>query len=579
MQMSLNIAIIGAVSAGKSTLLNALFADTYSDMKIKRTTMVPQVYVCGNNTSNAQEIRKLNSSKNNELLNKTDLDSTAISEMVHHVSELYDFVALPNNMVYTIYDIPGLNDAKTKQLYFNYIKENCHKFDIIIYVVDVNSAMNTSDEVDILKHVIECINRNRQNHDISTYMYILVNKCDDMSINECDKLVLLDEHQEMFEQVEKVVKDYIKPGIECKIMPVSVEDWYIYRICKKGNAMALETKYRNKLSIAFNGKKGEPITQDTFKTKKSVVRLTEFLTSAGFYNFWENLNNLIKDRHSTFFLNHIKYNIKSMTTIVNYASAGNLLELDHYHGRLRKCSISPEVVITAMIDYCKRFITLATTYFTSNGATKTSDTTNDIFRSTMIIYKLSKKYKFATDIHNTQLQLINHLEVNMKADISFTDFIEHCDKLQMLLADTNCDDSCNKLTEHLIYYVANNNEYIKKLDRQTDILDKFQKMISKYRLKITLIFIILSVLMRYYQTLTINSGIGYQIRNYWNNIAISYKDHDHFKEMLLYIKYYFNNAMLSSLDAFNSSYDFYLEETLMSEIKTSKYSNVVYTLL
>ena len=42
--MNVNIALIGAVSAGKSTLLNALFLEKLSDMKIKRTTMVPQVY-------------------------------------------------------------------------------------------------------------------------------------------------------------------------------------------------------------------------------------------------------------------------------------------------------------------------------------------------------------------------------------------------------------------------------------------------------------------------------------------------------------------------------------------------------
>ena len=40
-----NIAILGAVSAGKSTLLNTIFANTYSECKIKRTTMTPQIYL------------------------------------------------------------------------------------------------------------------------------------------------------------------------------------------------------------------------------------------------------------------------------------------------------------------------------------------------------------------------------------------------------------------------------------------------------------------------------------------------------------------------------------------------------
>ena len=43
----INIAILGAVSAGKSTLLNSVFSETYSQCKIIRTTMVPQVYYEG----------------------------------------------------------------------------------------------------------------------------------------------------------------------------------------------------------------------------------------------------------------------------------------------------------------------------------------------------------------------------------------------------------------------------------------------------------------------------------------------------------------------------------------------------
>ena len=42
--MSINIIIIGPVSVGKSTLTNLLFVEQYSDMKIKRTTAVPQIY-------------------------------------------------------------------------------------------------------------------------------------------------------------------------------------------------------------------------------------------------------------------------------------------------------------------------------------------------------------------------------------------------------------------------------------------------------------------------------------------------------------------------------------------------------
>ena len=44
LRKSIRIALFGPVSAGKSTLLNCLFCEQFSDMKIKRTTMLPQVY-------------------------------------------------------------------------------------------------------------------------------------------------------------------------------------------------------------------------------------------------------------------------------------------------------------------------------------------------------------------------------------------------------------------------------------------------------------------------------------------------------------------------------------------------------
>ena len=43
-RQNISIAILGTVSAGKSTLLNNIFVSQYSNMKIKRTTMQPQVY-------------------------------------------------------------------------------------------------------------------------------------------------------------------------------------------------------------------------------------------------------------------------------------------------------------------------------------------------------------------------------------------------------------------------------------------------------------------------------------------------------------------------------------------------------
>jgi hypothetical protein len=37
-----------------------------------------------------------------------------------------------------IYDIPALNDVKTKNVFYNYLDENLFKFNMLIFFVDIN---------------------------------------------------------------------------------------------------------------------------------------------------------------------------------------------------------------------------------------------------------------------------------------------------------------------------------------------------------------------------------------------------------------------------------------------------------
>lgn len=72
-RLSINIGIIGCVSTGKSTLNNALLLNQYSDMKIKRTTMLPQVYCETTNKSILKSARQINeetSQSNKEIIEK-----------------------------------------------------------------------------------------------------------------------------------------------------------------------------------------------------------------------------------------------------------------------------------------------------------------------------------------------------------------------------------------------------------------------------------------------------------------------------------------------------------------------------
>ena len=191
---------MGAVSAGKSTLVNTIFAETFSKCKIKRTTMTPQIYLETDaaKTETANEINEKNTEINNKLIAKTQAGETVtlddIKETVYLVPKVHDFTELEKDIYLTIYDIPGLNDGRTKDVYFEYIENNFNKFDIVIFVVDINSALNTSDEVDILVKIVENCKLNSEKYGIHNKLVILANKCDEMSLSSKGKLHFIKAH-------------------------------------------------------------------------------------------------------------------------------------------------------------------------------------------------------------------------------------------------------------------------------------------------------------------------------------------------------------------------------------------------
>ena len=116
--------------------------------------------------------------------------------------KIKNFINLPENVYLDIYDIPGLDDANTADIYFKWVKENFNKFDIIIHVVDINSALNTEGEIKILELIIGCIKNEKEVNKKEVPLFTLINKCDDMIYNpKTDEYELDDELTEMKEQI------------------------------------------------------------------------------------------------------------------------------------------------------------------------------------------------------------------------------------------------------------------------------------------------------------------------------------------------------------------------------------------
>ena len=282
-QDNINICFVGGVSTGKSTILNAIFCEQLTQCKIKRTTMVPTVYIENNNSWNpfdkdeqTEAIFKQISDKNQEIIALTEnghkLKKEEYSELVFNVGKL-DINILPDSFV-NVYDIPGLNDARTKDVYYEYLEDNFHKFNLVIFLVDIHSGLNTSDEMEIVNFITTRTKEQLENNNRKIYTLVVVNKADDMRLdeesNDTDKLELTGELSEMYEQVEKTLTDEFQRKNVAEqligIIPLCAIDAYLYRMVKKhGQNFKLSPEQILKIGVNENGKKFstlKPATQE-----------------------------------------------------------------------------------------------------------------------------------------------------------------------------------------------------------------------------------------------------------------------------------------------------------------------------
>ena len=158
-KIEINIGLFGCVSVGKTTLLNAMTGKQYSDTEIKKTTMIPQAYFENNSSmdeNDSQLIRTMNREKNEEILKDIDANMFSIEKcqpIYHNINKIYDLFdpsIIDPNLKINIYDVPGLNDSESRNIYFEWVKLNIKMFDIIIFMTDITKGLNNSDEIDIL---------------------------------------------------------------------------------------------------------------------------------------------------------------------------------------------------------------------------------------------------------------------------------------------------------------------------------------------------------------------------------------------------------------------------------------------
>jgi hypothetical protein len=227
---------------------------------------MPQVYITTDKSVPRTELkkireenRKINDKYMTDTANGIELKYEDVHEIKYMVPHVYDLIDLHKDMQLAIHDLPGLNDSMTKSVYHKYVVASFHKYDIVIFVVDIYSSLNTSDETDILKIILNGMKDNKLKYNLDCKLIILLNKCDELDCDETTKQCVPsdEELQGMVKQVNKIVstcKKEIYENAMIDIMCVSCEDAYIYRMYSRDPTTSLDAKYLNKFGANEYGK-------------------------------------------------------------------------------------------------------------------------------------------------------------------------------------------------------------------------------------------------------------------------------------------------------------------------------------
>ncbi len=322
---NITIAFVGTISAGKTTLLNAIYNEQIGDTHTRKTTLVPNIFheSIENETriDDTSYIIENSSRKNLEFIQKLETNSLEkLEEQHYNIKHIDDLILFEKNINLILYDIPGLNDSTTKSLYYKYMDNEFKNFDIIIWTVDVNSAINTSDEIDICNSLIKNIKNNYDEFSITTKLIVLINKCDDMQCDENNNMILDDEKLYMFNQAKKIIDDQINNkeiyhDFKYEILPISCENAYIYRSFQKNPNMNIASKYMNKLGhIECSRSEWNKMSAEEKKIKilekLDNNGIKDRINDTGFNKLKTVLQGFFKNKKEIeFLLNRIKYNV------------------------------------------------------------------------------------------------------------------------------------------------------------------------------------------------------------------------------------------------------------------------------
>lgn len=177
----INIPVLGLTSSGKSTLLNGLFGIPVNETSRLRTTFHPVKFILD------PEEKKMDVKEISAKIVENNQKPVA-DEMLSFRIPKPDYMSeLPKRINYTFIDYPGLDDQSRSSEFNEFLTKNFRLYDIILVLIDGNSAMNTKSECDFVENIVNLVKKERSGY--HTKVIFCITKIDDPDEEETKKMV------------------------------------------------------------------------------------------------------------------------------------------------------------------------------------------------------------------------------------------------------------------------------------------------------------------------------------------------------------------------------------------------------
>lgn len=296
----IKIAFIGAISSGKSTLINAIIKMFLAQCKISNCTMLPWHFQTqsGLVLSKKDQVRI---SKQIVEINeqvKTSPEKYIDSIVTHAVPSTGCEIVCTDGIPICLVDTAGTNDKDYRKHNRSYLRNNFHTFDIVVYVVDTKSGLNTSDELKTLKSIIENTKKVNDNYNRDVHIVVVCNKFDDENIPK---------EEDRKEQLNNIKSELEKQGVSFDVLTFSSKNTLMYRMIEDEDYISsLSQEEKDKLALKLIGEtkfkryKKKSVDEQNKEFQMEVMcEIVYLLEDTGYTIFVNYMNKLISSNYKT----------------------------------------------------------------------------------------------------------------------------------------------------------------------------------------------------------------------------------------------------------------------------------------